>query len=451
MFSSSHRKRSAIAGSLSLLLTGLFVARIVPAGTDQTDSSTHILGTAEGEAVNPDNKSNEKIDSGSSIVQEYVDSTNPEYLHNQEILGELKSWIIDQPDVSSSGYIDQINNAEDRSVTLLWAGEDDLLAKVIHRAEELGISVSVQQRSMSRTELEAAVDYIWSIAPQIAEQGFVIESISAINLDHDGIDLGGHFDRRKASTSKLQSELDALQSEFGTAVNFVENSSGTAAATRSNDTSPFYAGGYMLNPSTGRVCSTSFALSVSGTTYIPTARHCRGPYTARTGSASYGTNWWDNSVGGSLLSARGAGRMFDGAWNDASGYSKPVRGFWNASLGDSVCTSGGNSGVHCWLTVDATAVSISDGYGTFNTFRATHQNSGSIAVIEGDSGGPVLVPLSDGGVGAVGMIQGFYGTVMTGASCGSVHDLGNNRCTRAVLFTPYSSIASGFGAALLVQ
>jgi hypothetical protein len=114
--------------------------------------------------------------------------------------------------------------------------------------------------------------------------------------------------------------------------------------------------------------------------------------------------------------------MFDGSWNNPDGYRKPVQELRDVGLNTLVCTSGGNSGVHCNVKVTAMVVSFNDGYGTVSTMRGVQQTSGRIAVIQGDSGGPVLISYANGKVGAVDMIQGLENGTTSG--CGSVHDAG---------------------------
>ena len=199
----------------------------------------------------------------------------------------------------------------------------------------------------------------------------------------------------------------------------------------------------------GEVCSVGFALLLSGTTYATTARHCRGTFADRSNSSiTYGSNYQYSSDGGaSLLSSRGAGNMFYGDWTTQA--YKRVSGLRDVGLGDVVCTSGGNSGTHCSVKVVNTSYYWNDGYGWFYTIEAQQQQGGNIAVIQGDSGGPVYVGNADGTVAAVGMIQGWNGTAITGSACGSVHDLGSNICSQTVLFSSMRTIANSFGATLV--
>lgn len=147
--------------------------------------------------------------------------------------------------------------------------------------------------------------------------------------------------------------------------------------------------------------------------------------------------------GARVLTGHGAAQMFDGPYDDPDGFRKPVQKLADVGLRDYVCTSGGNSGVHCGIKVTDMKVSFKDGYGgKFLTIKGIQQDPFKIAQIQGDSGGPVLVPYRNGKVGAVGMIQGYQ--LGTTKGCGPVHDRGSttsrNKCSRIVLFSSMRTI-----------
>lgn len=186
--------------------------------------------------------------------------------------------------------------------------------------------------------------------------------------------------------------------------------------------------------------------------HTTTARHCTSTsYVARDLSTSKYANGSSTlfPLGGArYLGGAGYPAVLDGPWNSQN-FTKHVLGYSNPTVGNYVCTSGGNSGVHCNVKINAIAVSFNDGYGPLPTVRGVQQTSGAIAVIQGDSGGPVIT-LSSGGTAdyAAGMIQGYQGG-WTGASCGAVRDLGSNVCSDVVLFTTWQgAVASIPGGSL---
>ena len=184
-------------------------------------------------------------------------------------------------------------------------------------------------------------------------------------------------------------------------------------------------------------------------------RHCKGPYRARNSKSTsypYGKSYLNSADGAaSLLNSRGNGFVFDGAWNSSKGHRRPVEKIQDSGIGSLLCTSGGNSGIHCNLKVVHMWRWFNDGtgHGPVATIEAVQQTPGKIAVIQGDSGGPVLIPYANGKVGAVGMIQGAADAYMTGSACGSAHDLGNNICSKSVTFSSIRTIAKSFGASLV--
>lgn len=144
-----------------------------------------------------------------------------------------------------------------------------------------------------------------------------------------------------------------------------------------------------------------------------------------------------------MLTGDGFYWMFDGAWNNASGYHKTVWGLADVSQGSSICSSGANSGVHCNLIVDNMVESFYDGYGSFSSIRV-HADSG-IAGAHGDSGGPMLIPASDGvHVWPVGMLQGSQEARTS--NCGSLRVL--TTCSAYVEFTSERVFLADLGATL---
>lgn len=107
-----------------------------------------------------------------------------------------------------------------------------------------------------------------------------------------------------------------------------------------------------------------------------------------------------------------------------------------------MCSEGGNTGVSCGGVIDNMAVLWNDGQGDpFYNIQAEKDdwiNAG------GNSGGPMVVPWSDG-FGAVGMIQ--YGNTPT--SCPSLAHSEDVDCYRGVGFTSIQNIAEAWGAGLV--
>ncbi|GAA0995470.1 chymotrypsin family serine protease [Subtercola frigoramans] len=390
----------------------------------------------------------------------FVSEVGQTFIDNQRKLGELKSWILAQPDSANSGYIDQINDAPGLSTQLLWHGDSKLKASVIAEAARRGIKATILERPHSLPEINSITKKLEAHADQLAAAGFTLASVVGVQVDTGEIQVEGAYTAAslKSADAQQRSAVNTVSvaSELaGVPVKVVGGVTTTPTVTRSTDTNPFWAGGYMINAG-GGVCSTGFALSYNGVNHITTARHCNATsYTARNGTASYGgTIATTSDAAVSILSAGGAGRTFDNTWDNSAGINKSVYNIYDVGLNDLICTSGGNSGVHCNIKVTAMNVSFNDntGNGTISTIRGVQQTAGAIANIQGDSGGPVFMPYGGGDaqrVGAVGMIQGLESGSVSG--CGSVHDQGTNLCSKTVLFSSIHTaiLYGGLGLSLV--
>lgn len=390
---------------------------------------------------------------GDSAIDRYEQSVGTEFLENQKKLSDFKYWITQLPMISEAGYVEQVNDAAALSTKVLWKGPSSLRDKVYSEGKARGITVTFSERPYTVTEIKEAVDRILAKKFSFKAMGFKVESVGGIRDDDGQIEIEGYAlanSGLKLGAVERVAVERAARDIAKVPIRVIDNVQ-AVAATRSNDTSPFNSGAYMINA--GVSCSTGFSLASGSTTYTITARHCPGAgqwYARDNTNTVFGTQWRDSPDGqASLLSGRGSKWMFDGAWNNSSGYSKAVSGFHDLSLGDRVCTSGGNSGVHCNIGISKMGHKWNDGYGEASQIEGFMQTSGAISSIEGDSGGPVLVPYGNGTVGAAGMIQAVVWPWTTGTGCGSVHDAGANKCSGTVWFTSTRTIANSLGMNLV--
>ncbi|PYC88422.1 hypothetical protein C7C46_00680 [Streptomyces tateyamensis] len=384
------------------------------------------------------------VSTGGSVLDSYIKQQGP-LLDRERKLEAFKAWLIARPGINESGFIESVHDAANLSMTLLWHGNSPLQEQARREAATRGITVKFEQRKYSLQQLKAAIDTTWQQARAGGWAGFKISYIAGVTADYDGIVVNGSY---TAPTANRSAAVRSLATQTGdVAVKVVAGGEATpAAATRSNDNAPFNAGGYMLSGSS--TCSTGFSIGLSGSNYTTTARHCIAEgYHDRDGTNTYGTGKLFSGDGAArVLTESGSSLMFDGAYNDPSGYHKTVVGFGDVGLGTPVCTSGGNSGVHCNIVVNSMAVSFNDGYGAVTNILATQQTGGQIAAIQGDSGGPVFTLAGDGQVYAAGMIQAVGSPA---SNCGPVHD-GGNICSTQVLFTSMRTIVNSIPGASLV-
>ncbi|RSM49770.1 hypothetical protein DMB66_44680, partial [Actinoplanes sp. ATCC 53533] len=118
-----------------------------------------------------------------------IDSQDPGGRQNK--LTDLKTWIIEQPGLENSGYIESVNDAAALSTTLLWHGPaNDTQQAIIAEGRRRGISVNVQQRKFSREQLVTAVETLAGRGKD-AFADFDLNSISGITAEFDGIKVQG--------------------------------------------------------------------------------------------------------------------------------------------------------------------------------------------------------------------------------------------------------------------
>jgi hypothetical protein len=384
---------------------------------------------------------------GQSEIDRYVQAKGPKFIADQEQLTDFKQWIISLPGIEAAGYVEQVNDASSRATKLLWKGPSPLRDTVSAEAKARGITVTFAERPYSIPQIRDAVQKIDAKKEALAALGFQIDGIVGVRDDDGSISVEGHAIGRAAPD--LPNVAAIAKQAAGVEVRVKDKHKATAAATRSNDYAPFNSGGYMSRVG-GGTCSTGFSLRDANRTYSITARHCQqGDWYARDGAAYYGREIRDSGDGqASLLSGTGSWYMFDGAYNNSAGYSKTVSGYQDVSVGDYVCTSGGNSGVHCTIKVVSMWRWWNDGWGGAWQIEGYQQTAGQIAAIQGDSGGPVLMPRANGTVGAVGMIQAVLDADTNG--CAPARDLDGSVCSPDVLFTSTRTIANSMGMNLVI-
>jgi hypothetical protein len=388
-----------------------------------------------------------------SITKAFVQTVGATAINNQDALSRFRAWMLAAPGFANSGYVGSVDDLQHKATTVLWAGpRTALLSAIVRRGAELGIAVSVQQRSHTLQQIDAAVHMIWQQAASGAWAGFSVSAIASVGVNDDGLTVYGTYTATPAAQRAAQVRSLAT-SVLGVPVRVVPGVSAGTSNGRDNDFAPFDAGGYMISPSSSTTCSTGFGINLSGTSRVTTARHCtRNDYQDRAAANTYGTGVVNSGDGGGrVLSASAVALALDGAFN-SDNFVKTVIGFEDLGINDFVCTGGGNSGEHCNVKVVNLNVSFNDGIGTFATIEGIQQTAGAIAQIQGDSGGPVisLAGTASGQVRAAGMIQGFFTPGMTGAACGAVFDAGGNQCTANVLFSSMRTVVNSIsGAALL--
>lgn len=207
---------------------------------------------------------------------------------------------------------------------------------------------------------------------------------------------------------------------------------------RWSDTSPFWGGAHFWGSGVSGTCTTGFAWTHEGVSYLLTAGHCTkleylayNPNYSNTTGSYIGTvtaDNWNNTTGSvrvygqSYYSGDVATIRMKSGFSSAPyiyksdyGYRKVV-GAWTlpSGLGDTFCTAGKNTPELCGWQVRQTNVNIK--YTSGATIRnATRAYRYGTCIKGGDSGGPIFTKRSTGEAIAKGIISG--GSNITSGDC----------------------------------
>jgi hypothetical protein len=371
-------------------------------------------------------------------------------MKNQEDLDAFKTWLIGRPGITAAGFYESAVDLKARKMTLQWHGSSPLQAQAVAEGRRRGLTVVVQHVSYTQASVQRAMNLLLDPKNSAKLGGFKVNSVAGPTVGNDrltvtGSTAGSLTPSATRVAAAAPSLAPAVKSLTGLDATFQAGGKSEPFATRSTDYSPFNAGG-MIRGSDGSGCTSGFAILRSGFTWTTTDRHCTAAsYKAWDAPAnSYGNSYQaDAGTGIRMLTGDGFFWMFDGAWNDPTGWHKTVWGLADVSQGSNICGGGANSGMHCNLVVDNMAESFNDGFGTYTTIRV-HALSG-IGGAHGDSGGPMLIPSSDGlHVWAVGMLMGSNEAQTS--NCGSLRLA--TTCASYIEFSPERKFLSDMGATL---
>jgi len=384
-------------------------------------------------------------------------------MKNQEDLNSFRGWLNSQEGIFDTGFYEAAVDIPSRTITLLWNGSSPLQAAAQREASLRGLTAVIKAIPYTKSQVDRAVASLPGTDLATPQGAFHVTSAGGPVLNDDRLAVAGYFTTQPsmaAATSSITTAQVAVDSGAAGVAASVSSRTGMDAlvtlgsapanfSTRSTDTSAFNAGG-MMRGTGNSFCTSGFGIWINGTAHTTTARHCNHtPYAAWSlASSVYGSNYTTSGIGlASVLTGAGLYWMFDGTWDNSAGYHKTVNALADVSLGSHVCESGANSGVHCNLVVDQMNESFNDGLGgAVTTIRVHQATSGQIAGAQGDSGGPIFIPNTDGlHVWAVGMLQGSNETLSS--SCGSLHVA--QLCSEYIEFTSERTIINSISGASL--
>ncbi|MFE5584059.1 S1 family peptidase [Kitasatospora sp. NPDC056531] len=372
-----------------------------------------------------------------------------EVLRRQAALEQLADAITGVPEhrrATVPGYAGHTIDPRQGRLTLYWHG--DVPARVAGLLERTppGITATVRQAPYTLRQLRQArnrlvgaavrgdADAVWNAAWPAA----------------DGTGLLVTYTPDTARRSALTGEQVAAHAAelAGVPVDAAPATAPTAASTRHSDASPWSAGAELRAPGDA-FCTSGFGAWRGKTAVLLTAAHCgtSGTYKTGTGAEIGKASDSDTGLDITVINTNGtpSGRFYDGAWDNSAGYSKRVFGAGHNSVGGLVCSSGAMSGVHCGLKITKTEYAASV-EGTWHTDMdiAERTDDRTIAVAQGDSGGPVFASINGGeDMQARGIIVAGGGQK---AVCTPVAE--RTTCYDTVLYTPISPVIDKFGLSI---
>jgi hypothetical protein len=241
-----------------------------------------------------------------------------------------------------------------------------------------GVALVVEEAAFSREDLDRAQAAVWERREEF--------SLQAVGGYEDGHGL------KVVAQSPSEDMRRQLEQTAGAPITLERGN--VTPTTRADDNAPFW-GGAIIHSPTG-TCSSAFGVhdQSSGARYLVTAAHCGNKgdvFKAPSGAIIGNVTWsgYDQRIDAALIAANSGNEVYDGDWNNGDGYAKPVAGYANTVVGQSVCVSGAASGVRCGNRVAMRGVSISvKGHSVVEDYA--EQKDGLEAVGNGDSGGPVF-------------------------------------------------------------
>lgn len=309
------------------------------------------------------------------------------------------------------GYAGVVFDDVDLEVNLWWVGgtlPDETTA--VLRREFPDLAVTVHDATHSRLDLVRARDQIQAHpAGDLVNLIYPRQDGSALVLTHDpGVVV----------------DTESLARAAGIPIITTVQTVGEYAV-RHTDDAPFKGGALYRNESTDEFCSTGFAVRTSsGDGRILGAAHCGrtaadgwgAPLAIRaTGNVLHDTLAFASQLqflpqfDAMLMNPAGntAGYVYYGGPAAPSSTARPVTGQQNTYLqaGNSIASSGANSGLHVGRLFGNGWQQPCNGNPCILAYARANAGQ-AIMGAAGDSGGPMILGRSDGGVWAVGILRG---------------------------------------------
>ncbi|MEV7189373.1 hypothetical protein [Kitasatospora sp. NPDC093102] len=374
----------------------------------------------------------------------------PEVLWRQVVLDRLADAALGVPEhrrAQVPGYAGHVVDPQEGRLTLYWHGDvpervTDLLAHT-----PPGVTATVRRAPYTLRQLREARDRL--VAAAVRGDAGAVWNSAGPTADGTGLVVGYTPGTARRDGVRAREQVAARAAELaGVPVDAAPAAAPTATATRHSDANPWSAGAELTSPANA-FCSSGFGAWRGKTAVLLTAAHCgtSGTYKTGAGAVIGSVSDADTALDVAVINVNGtpSGRFYDGAWNNASGYSKRTFGAGHNNVGGLVCDSGAMSGVHCGLKITKTEYAANV-EGTWHTDMdiAERTDDSTIAVAQGDSGGPVFASINGGeDMQARGIAVAGGGNKIV---CGDTAI--RTTCYDTLLYTPISPVVDKFGLSI---
>ncbi|MFI6690101.1 hypothetical protein [Streptomyces sp. NPDC050485] len=341
-----------------------------------------------------------------------------------KVVADLTQGLSESDRAKIPGFTDVEVDPDHSHLRLHWQGTPPQRVQSVLAHLPAGVTAEVVAAKYSKADLHAARNKLLQggkfkgIRLTSTSDAIRITSVGPA-IDGSGLEVGYDEDRgleKRDTTDPLaprtrtdrSGEIKAITDRLTGISTSITYKPLVSDATRAHDTSPWFGGAALRNP-TGGICSSGFSIKTQqGTPMLTSARHCdggNGQWTTYAGGDLVGvsdpsrSDLNDDVVAISLYSKQAGGFLYDGAANRTDGYSKAVTGWGHNNVGDYTCTDGANGGVHCNIQIAKTDVSVVGSNGTLRPITdlayATPYTPDGTAAVNGDSGGPVFAGVNN--------------------------------------------------------
>lgn len=297
-----------------------------------------------------------------------------------------------------------------RTIDLYLVGDIQPKVQEILDAAPPEVTVMVHPAKYRLNEMLDAVNSIFSAT--------LDKTITKVKLIAAGPEVSGSgIWVRYAGDATPSEAIEYLSPYSSMPISSAEKGEPTQPSARWDDGAP-YDGGAGYYAGSAAFCSTSFTVQrqSTGTDFVLSANHCftnSGTVAISNDSGEWGTAhdssaWRQADIDAALIRPTTQSinpKVFYGTWSTTN--KEVISAIGGNAVGNFACTDGANSGNHC-LVISQSNFSeyISETQTIVHGLVEGSASSNAVMVVGGDSGGPVVYPVSAGTYRAMGTILG---------------------------------------------